>query len=84
MDGSDNVAIPDIRKAELTEAMVPEAYIAAALPFDVFAREVFSVESVRMGTSRARPANLGGRTRAKVVRPRRIVLNRIPTTRPTM
>jgi hypothetical protein len=83
-DDSDTVATPAMTKAEQTEATVPEAYIAAALPFDTFAIEAFSVESVRMGTSRARPANLGGRTRARVVRPKRMVLKRIPTILPAM
>ena len=82
-DGSDNVATPAMMKAEQTEAMVPEAYIAAALPFDAFASEALSVESVRIGTSRARPENLDGRARARVVLPNRMLLKFMPRTRPT-
>lgn len=83
-DDSDTVATPAMTKAEQTEAMVPEAYIAAALPFDAFASEALSVESVRIGTSRARPENLGGRARARVVRPNRMLLKLMPRIRPTM
>jgi len=81
--GSAGVAASAIATADNTDAMVPDAYIAAARRLETIAREPLSVDRVRTGRSRARPDMLRGRTLAKVVRPRLILRNLIPRAVPT-
>ena len=72
-----------ITNADAQDAAVPDAYMDAALRLEDRARELVSMERDNTGRSRAMPAALLGRTRARVVLPRRMLRNLIPAALPT-
>ena len=81
--GSAAVAAAAMTKADPVEAAVPEAYMAATLLRETDARDAFLVARVRTGRRRREPANLAGRTLARLVFPMLIEEKLMPNTFPT-